>query len=185
MWELLQSSIIPVIIVVILLKLFGGKGSSSSVPVGSKFDMDIISGSQVSKLDKKKKPISEVFAENDIVVFYFSAHWCPPCRNFTPQLASIYKGLKEAGKKIEVIFMSSDRTEEQMLSYMEESHGDWFAFEFGSPIKKKFAEHFQVSSIPTVIVLNGDGVVVSTDGRNEILRLDAGVWEKWTAGAPQ
>merc|ERR1712110_541325 len=28
---------------------------------------------------------------------YFSAHWCPPCRGFTPTLAKHYKAYKEKG----------------------------------------------------------------------------------------
>jgi thioredoxin-like negative regulator of GroEL len=42
---------------------------------------------------------------------YFSAHWCPPCRQFTPQLASLYKQAKAAGRKFEVVFVSADREE--------------------------------------------------------------------------
>ena len=26
-----------------------------------------------------------------VVAMYFSAHWCGPCRNFTPQLINLYK----------------------------------------------------------------------------------------------
>jgi len=33
---------------------------------------------------------------------YFSAHWCPPCRQFTPQLARFYQQAKQAGRKFEV-----------------------------------------------------------------------------------
>jgi nucleoredoxin len=30
---------------------------------------------------------SFVFQGKTVIVFYFSAHWCPPCRQFTPVLA--------------------------------------------------------------------------------------------------
>ena len=29
------------------------------------------------------------------VGFYFSAHWCPPCRHFTPKLGEVYKQAQE------------------------------------------------------------------------------------------
>ena len=29
-----------------------------------------------------------------VVAIYFSAHWCGPCRNFTPQLASLYQSIR-------------------------------------------------------------------------------------------
>ena len=42
---------------------------------------------------------------------YFSAHWCPPCRGFTPQLAKFYdEGLKD---KMEIVFCSSDKGQAQ------------------------------------------------------------------------
>ncbi|KAK0074992.1 hypothetical protein PV326_011971, partial [Microctonus aethiopoides] len=40
---------------------------------------------------------------------YFSAHWCPPCRAFTPQLVDTYQRIRERGQNFEVIFVSSDR----------------------------------------------------------------------------
>ena len=36
------------------------------------------------------KPTAEVLGEATAVAIYFSAHWCPPCRGFTPQLAAMY-----------------------------------------------------------------------------------------------
>ena len=45
-------------------------------------------------------------------LLYFSAHWCPPCRGFTPELAKTYAKLKADGKDFELVFISSDRSED-------------------------------------------------------------------------
>ena len=31
------------------------------------------------------------FNSQDLVLYYFSAHWCPPCRQFTPMLKDFYE----------------------------------------------------------------------------------------------
>ena len=46
--------------------------------------------------------------------FFFQ---CPPCRAFTPELVYTYEKLKSAGKKFEVVFVSSDRSEEWFNQY--------------------------------------------------------------------
>ena len=61
------------------------------------------------------------------VGIYFSAHWCPPCRGFTPQLAEFYlRNSKD--KNFEVIFVSSDRDEKSFQEYYHEM--PWLALEF-------------------------------------------------------
>ena len=56
-------------------------------------------------------PAKEALA-GKVKLIYFSAHWCGPCRGFTPQLAKTYEALKAAGKNMELVFVSSDRGEE-------------------------------------------------------------------------
>jgi len=47
--------------------------------------------------------------DGKVVGLYFSAHWCPPCRTFTPELCKTYKKLAEEQKKnFEIVFVSSD-----------------------------------------------------------------------------
>eukprot|EP00961_Rhodomonas_salina_P092951 1251145-Rhodomonas_salina.1 len=42
------------------------------------------------------------------VGLYFSAHWCPPCKIFTLQLAELYKMLSATRSDFEIVFVSSD-----------------------------------------------------------------------------
>ena len=60
--------------------------------------------------------------ENDIkgVALYFSAHWCPPCRTFTPKLAQIYEEAQIKSKSFQILFVSCDRDEESFNNYRAE-----------------------------------------------------------------
>lgn len=61
---------------------------------------------------------------------YYSAHWCPPCRKFTPMLAEFYKKLKgsDKGKDFEIIFVSSDADDNAFNDYYKEM--PWLALKF-------------------------------------------------------
>merc|ERR1712196_19537 len=77
------------------------------------------------------------------VALYFSAHWCPPCRGFTPQLAEWYKKDLSA-KGLEVIFVSSDRDEASFKEYFAEQ--PWLALDFAErSTKEKLSGAFGVS----------------------------------------
>jgi len=71
------------------------------------------------------------------LALYFSAHWCPPCRQFTPVLARAYAGACENGVapgQVGLVFVSSDRSLADQRAYMHEAHGDWPAVMSGSPL---------------------------------------------------
>ncbi len=63
------------------------------------------------------------------LLFYFSAHWCPPCKGFTPQLAKFYASHAKS-KSFEVIFVSGDRNEEEFSSYF--SSMPWASVPWGT-----------------------------------------------------
>merc|ERR1719277_1013119 len=70
---------------------------------------------------KGEELVDKSVIEGKTLGIYFSAHWCQPCRVFTPKLAEWYKGIKgELGDKFEIVFCSGDQTEEEMKSYYKE-----------------------------------------------------------------
>jgi nucleoredoxin len=98
-----------------------------------------------------------------VFAFYFSAHWCPPCRGFTPQLAQWYtKDLKSKG--LEVVFVSSDRDEDQFKDYFKEM--PWLALDFEDRKRKaQLSSMFGVRGIPALVIIDKDGSVITTEGR--------------------
>ncbi|EKX34508.1 hypothetical protein GUITHDRAFT_98062 [Guillardia theta CCMP2712] len=104
----------------------------------------------------------------EVVGLYFSAHWCPPCRGFTPRLASTYKNLQEKGKSFVIVFISSDKDIESFKEYHSEM--PWLALSFEErELKAKLSRRFKVTGIPSLIFLNGaSGKVITKNGRRFI-----------------
>ena len=70
------------------------------------------------------------------VGLYFSAHWCPPCRSFTPDLVEWYRKMKAGPKadSMELVFISSDRDEKSFDEYYAEM--PWHALPFSNRERK-------------------------------------------------
>ena len=110
---------------------------------------------------------------------YFSAHWCPPCRGFTPVLAEFYKEVNASGKKMEIFFVSFDQTQEQFNEYFKEM--PWAAFPFGDARRDALSQKFGVQGIPKFVVLKADGSVITEDGRGAVQNEGPGAVDKWIA----
>ena len=70
---------------------------------------------------------------------------CGPCRSFTPQLVKTYNQLKKDGKDFEIIFVSSDRKEDNFKEYFETM--PWLALPFNDQRCKKLSQRFEVSGM--------------------------------------
>ena len=123
----------------------------------------------------------------DVICLYFSAHWCPPCRQFTPVLARIYTEARQAGlaDKLEVIFVSSDRSQTDMINYMKESHGGWCALPQDAPESQTLSSMFGVRGIPALIVVTRSGEVISRDGRQDVMSMGVSALAQWNSLAPE
>ncbi|CAG9322558.1 unnamed protein product [Blepharisma stoltei] len=92
------------------------------------------------------------------LLLYFSAHWCPPCRGFTPKLGLFYDSVNSAHKQVEIVYVSGDRTPEQFAEYYDEM--PWLAVPYSeSATRNELAQRFRVQGIPSLMLINHEGVV--------------------------
>jgi thiol-disulfide isomerase/thioredoxin len=124
------------------------------------------------------KPTSEVLADASTVALYFSAHWCPPCRAFTPKLAESYKAsFKSEGMR--VVFVSSDKSAEAFAEYF--STQPWSALPFEErDLQARLKEKYEVPHIPTLVILDATtGKVITTSGREAVTKDPTGKDYPW------
>merc|ERR1712023_52327 len=127
----------------------------------SRMAMEALLGAELVSGDQEVST-AEALAGKKYVGIYFSAHWCPPCRGFTPKLAEWYKaGLKD---KMEIIFISSDRDEASFKEYFAEM--PWLCLPFENrDAKALLSKACNCEGIPHLAVFNADGSLVTEDGR--------------------
>ncbi|CAG9579371.1 tryparedoxin-like protein [Leishmania major strain Friedlin] len=124
----------------------------------------------------------DVLKDAEYVLMYFSAHWCPPCRTFTPMLKSFYE-THHAKKKFEVVFMSSDRSEEEMMSYFRESHGDYYCLPYADArsMARVWGDTYKFKTIPTLLVFENANPrkLIARCGREMVIKDPLGNLFPW------
>jgi len=135
-----------------------------------------VEGSVVLRKDHDKPLKEQLFVGDSegVIGLYFSAHWCPPCQDFTPKLVECYEQVKASGKKFEIVFASSDSNKEEFEEYYESMKTgtgiQFLAIDYDkSDLKAALSNVFEVCGIPTLVLLKPDGTILSMDGVTAIM----------------
>ncbi|MFA5242114.1 MAG: thioredoxin domain-containing protein [Sulfuricella sp.] len=89
----------------------------------------------MATVDLNKENFSDVITGNDIVVVDFWAPWCGPCKSFAPT----YEAVSE---KIPAVVFAKVNTE----------------------VEQEMAHHFQIRSIPTLMIFREQIIIYSEPG---------------------
>ena len=113
-----------------------------------------------------------------VVALYFSAHWCPPCKMFTPKLRQFYNEVNSTSKRLEIIWVSADEDEQEFNEYFEEM--PWLSIPFEPTVlREDVSEKFDIPSIPQLVILNKDGTVKSSTGKTEVEQKGVSAFDSW------
>merc|ERR1712227_1030342 len=135
-------------------------------------------GSSFLASDGKTSVGLEALEGAELVGVYFSAHWCGPCRGFTPKLITFHKMLAEEGVNFPIIFASSDTDEASFQDYFKDM--PWLAFPHGDQRIKALNKKFEVNGIPWVVVLDKQGNLVMNEADTDVPQ-GPEAFKKWLA----
>ena len=153
---------------------FGQDASDNSV-------ITKLTRAELVKMDGGKLGGAQALSEKKVIGLYFSAHWCPPCRSFTPKLVAFRNACVAKNQPFEIVFVSYDKNEQAMMEYMKGTKMGWVAVPFNSKLRNELGQHFNVRGIPSLIILDSKGNTLSTDGRGDVTRNGAKAYEMWAA----
>ncbi|MDF1756069.1 MAG: thioredoxin family protein [Verrucomicrobiales bacterium] len=112
------------------------------------------------------------------VALYFSAHWCVPCRHFTPKLVDFYNQNKSGN--FEVVFMSLDRSDRMKKEYMHDSGMKWLtAPGQGSKEINHIMDFYKLQGVPSLIVFGPNGELITKNGRADVTNSPNAALRKW------
>lgn len=112
---------------------------------------DLEDGTLLQNPNRKPIQVADALGGKEFVLLYASAHWCGPCRQFTPMLVNWYRSLRT--KNVEVVFLSADRDENGFRDYYKDM--PWLAVPYDDDARESLMGHIRVSGIPRLVVLDG------------------------------
>lgn len=127
---------------------------------------------------KGKEVDTATVLKGKIVAVYFSASWCGPCRGFTPQLVKFYKSVAKKGN-LELVFVSWDKDEKSMSSYMKKYNMPWLAMPYDAQERGQMGKEMKVNGIPRLVVFDSEGKILSSNGRWDVALLKNKALNAW------
>lgn len=117
---------------------------------------------------------ADIFAPRGrLIGLYFSGHWCPPCRQFTPMLRQAYEAMQRrngsANSPLEVVYISTDRSYDEFSAYVAEEM-PWLAVAYeNEEMRKGIQQLFGVTGVPTLVIVDpADGQIITMNATDDV-----------------
>ena len=114
--------------------------------------------------DLNGQPLSIAQFRGKVVLLDFWATWCSPCKAEMPNVKRTYTKYKN--QNFEIIGISLDRSMAPLKSYIEKEGLMWPQYHDSS---SKISNMYQVRSIPSTFLIDGEGIIRMTNLRGSAL----------------
>ncbi|MBT8398224.1 MAG: hypothetical protein HKO65_09165 [Gemmatimonadetes bacterium] len=157
----------------------GDKGPTEPDPV----TLPDLFGNQLYRSDGSQVGVGTLEGTS-IIGIYFASPTCPACLAFSPLLVDAYNQLKTDGRSFEVVLVVNGINVASLSDFMTDSGMPWLAVSPESGRPSALAQRFSVQWVPTLIIIDGTGKIISLAGRDEITQNGPGAYDDWIAAGP-
>ncbi|XP_049831963.1 nucleoredoxin-like protein 2 [Schistocerca gregaria] len=141
--------------------------------------MNLLAGKFLIDKNGASIPVEEILQGTKLILLYFAAAWCPYSILFVETLRAVHEEAMKFELPIQVIYVSADNNETEMLQHFSESHGHWYAVKYDDDVRPLLRMKYGITSIPVLLVVRPDGYVVSKNGRRQVEDYGVNVFLKW------
>lgn len=137
-----------------------------------------LAASQLARLDRVGQPLALQFTALDgqpfdvaaqrgkVVVIDWWATWCPPCVKDLPHFKEVVA--RYAPRGVVFVGISLDQKRDKLEAFLREHAVTWPQFFDGQGWKNRLASEFAIRSVPSVWLVDREGVLRDTFGRADL-----------------
>ena len=114
-----------------------------------------------------------------VICLLFGAAWSPPFIDFLTCFKSFYSELQADEAPLEVIYVSFDRTKEEMLELMSTFPESWVSVPHGHNMINYLKLKYSIVVIPKLIVVRDNGSVITDKGVKEVRKRTKRCFTNW------
>lgn len=111
-------------------------------------------------VDASGKTVAEPEKPSKFYAIYSGAAWCGWCARFDPELIKFYDEAKAKKMDVEVIYLSQDKSEAEMMEHMKKDGIKYPAVKFDQRLATPFMIGLVSGSTPHLVVVTTEGKIV-------------------------
>jgi len=108
-------------------------------------------------------PVDLARLRGKVVLIDFWATWCGPCMKEVPNVVAAYQKYHDKG--FEILGISLDKNKDAMLRVAAQKGMTWPQYFDGKAWNNEISSGFQIRQIPTMWLVNKNGLVATTEAR--------------------
>uniref|UniRef100_K3WAK9 Thioredoxin domain-containing protein n=1 Tax=Globisporangium ultimum (strain ATCC 200006 / CBS 805.95 / DAOM BR144) TaxID=431595 RepID=K3WAK9_GLOUD len=136
----------------------------------------------------------DVAVRDKVVALFFSAEWCPYCRDFLPALKKFYEEANAETPQLEIVLVSSDNSSEEHFAYLKDKQGPWWSIPFEGTLRTELKLKYETAArkelqeiglverkggLPSLLIVTQAGDVVDRNGVEAVEKDGIKALEKW------